>query len=86
MRIEKKCWPEYFERVLSGDKSFDLRLADWECKTGDVLVLKEWDPNTKSYTGRVIEKKVTYVIKTKDQKLFSNEDVEKFGWQVIGFR
>ncbi len=86
MRIEKKCWPEFFEKILSGEKTFELRLADWECSRGDVLVLREWDPSKKEYTGRVIEKKVTYVLKTKGQKVFPTEDVEKYGWQVIGFR
>ena len=69
MIIEKKVWPEYFEKILSGNKKYELRLADFECNPGDVLVLKEWSPKTKQYTGRVIEKKVTYVLKTKELKL-----------------
>ncbi len=86
MKIEKKVWPEYFKRIKSGDKTFELRLADWKCKTGDVLILKEWDPKTKEYTGQEIEKKVTYVIKTKDQKFWSKEEIEKYGLQIIGFK
>ena len=85
MRIEKKTRPEYFEKVMSGEKSFDLRLGDFECKPGDVLVLKEWDPKLKNYTGRVIEKKVIYVLKTKTQEFWPREDIEKYGFQVIGF-
>jgi ribosomal protein S17 len=86
MRIEKKVWPEYFQKILDGNKTFELRLADFECKPGDILVLKEWDPKTKKYTGRVLEKKVTYVIKTKDIKFWSEEDVEKYGFQIIAFK
>jgi len=85
MKIEKKCWPEEFQKVLSGEKNFELRLADWECKEGDVLVLREWDPKTESYTGRAVEKKVKCVVKTMGQKWFSEEDIKKHGWQVIGF-
>jgi hypothetical protein len=85
MRIEKKTWPEYFERILSGEKKFELRLADWECKPGDILILREWDPKTNGYTGRAIEKKVSYVLRTKDQKIFPKEDVEKYGFQIISF-
>jgi len=85
-RIEKKTWPEIFEAVHSGKKTFDLRLADWECKEGDTLVLKEWDPKTKKYTGRVLEKKVTFVLKTKDIEFFSKEEIEKYGFQVVGFK
>ena len=86
MKIEKKVWPEYFQKIIDSVKTYELRLADFECKTGDVLVLKEWDPKTKKYTGRVIEKTVTYVGKTKGQTFWSNEDVEKFGFQIIAFK
>ncbi len=86
MKIEKKTWPEYFEKVLSGEKKFELRLADWQCQPGDVLVLREWDPETKEYTGRQIEKEIFCVVKSKELKMFSEDDVEKYGWQVIGFK
>jgi ASC-1-like (ASCH) protein len=86
MKIEKKVWPKYFNKIKSGDKSFEIRLADWKCKVGDVLILKEWDPKTKKYTGREIEKKVTYVLKTKDLKFWSKEEIEKFGLQIIAFK
>ena len=86
MRIEKKTIPEFFQKILDGDKTFELRLADWECKVGDVLVLREWDPKKKEYTGRQVEKKVTYVLKTKEIKFFPNKDIEKYGFQVITFK
>ncbi|MBI4154937.1 DUF3850 domain-containing protein [Candidatus Woesearchaeota archaeon] len=85
MKIEKKIWPEYFQNILDGIKTYELRLADFECKPGDILVLKEWNPKTKEYTGRVIEKEVTYVIKTKDVKFWQKEDIEKYGFQIIAF-
>jgi len=66
--IEKKVWPEFFEKILSGEKTFELRLADFKCKPGDILILKEYDPQTKKYTGRTIKKEITFVIKTKDLK------------------
>jgi len=86
MRIKKKVWPEYFEKILSGQKNYEVRLADWECKEGDTLVLEEWDPKTKKYTGRKIEKKVSYVIKTKDCQFWPKEDIDKYGFQVIGLK
>lgn len=86
MRIEKKILPEYFEKVLSGEKNFELRLADWRCDAGDILVLKEWNPNTSLYSGRKILKKVGYVLKTKNLNFFSDADVKKYGYQVIGFK
>jgi hypothetical protein len=85
-RIEKKIWPEYFAKILSGAKKWELRLADFECRTGDVLVLREWDPKKKDYTGRSIEKAVTDVFKTNYQKFWRQEDVDKFGYQIISFK
>jgi ribosomal protein S17 len=86
-KIEKKTWSELFQKVLDREKTFDLRLADFDCKKGDILVLREWDPKTKKYTGRVLEKKVSFVLKTKDCEIFwSKEEIEKHGFVVIGFK
>jgi ribosomal protein S17 len=86
MRISKKCWPELFEKVLKGEKNFDLRLADFDCRPGDILVLREWDPKAKSYTGRVIEKEVTFVLKTKDLNVWPNEEIRKKGFIVMSLK
>jgi len=86
MKHEKKAWPEYFQKILDGDKTFDFRLADWECNIGDILMLREWNPETKDYTGRIIEKEVTYVGKTKDMNFCPKEDAEKYGFQIISFK
>ncbi|PIT97242.1 RNA-binding protein [Candidatus Berkelbacteria bacterium CG10_big_fil_rev_8_21_14_0_10_41_12] len=83
MKIEKKIWPEYFDEVKSGKKKFEFRLADFKVKADDILVLREWDPKTKEYTGRKISKKVSYVLKTKDLKFYSQKDVKKYGYQII---
>lgn len=48
MIIEKKVWPEWFQKILDGVKTFEVRLADFECNSGDILVLKEWSPETKN--------------------------------------
>jgi len=86
MKHEKKVWPEYFQKILDGSKHYELRLADWECNVGDVLVLQEWDPKTKKFTGRTLEKEVTYVGKTKNQTFWSKEEVEQHGFQIISFK
>lgn len=86
MKHEKKVWPEYFQKILEDKKTFELRLADWECNEGDILVLQEWDPVTKEFTGRTIEKEVSYVAKTKNMTFWSNEDVGKYGYQIISFK
>lgn len=87
--IEKKCWPEYFEHIIDGSKTFDLRIDDFEIAEGDILVLKEWDPKTNKYTGREINKKVGYVGKWKINDLadfWPKEDIEEKGIQVISLK
>ena len=83
MKIEKKCWPEYFQLIFEGKKKFDLRLNDFEIKEGDILVLKEYDPIKKQFTGRVLEKKVSYKLETKDIKFWPKEDIDKLGFQIL---
>ncbi|MCD6549213.1 DUF3850 domain-containing protein [Candidatus Micrarchaeota archaeon] len=84
--IEKKIWPKYFELIKSGKKTFEIRLADFGIKEDDILVLKEWDPEKKEYTGRELRLRVTYVTNTKDQDHWSKEEIEKYGLWVIGFK
>jgi len=86
MRIEKKILPEFFDLVVSGKKTFEIRLADWKCTPGDILVLKEWNPKTKIYTGRQIEKLVTYVKNTKELSFFTKEEIEKYGLNIISIK
>ncbi len=86
MNHVKKIWPEFFQKIIEGKKTFELRLADWDCKEGDTLTLKEWDPTTRKYTGREINKLITYVIKTKNIHFWPEEDVNKFGYQIISFK
>ncbi len=82
--IKKKIWPEYFEAVDSGKKKCELRLNDFDINEGDTLVLEEWDPETKEYTGRKTEKKVTYVGRFKIDKLFwPEEEIREKGIQII---
>jgi hypothetical protein len=83
VRIEKKIWPDSFEKILSGEMKYEVRLGDFDCNPGDVLVLREWDPVTMSYTGRTIEKTVKNVEKTKVGKYYKQADIEKHGLQII---
>ena len=85
-KIEKKIWPEYFQKILEGKKTFELRLNDFNIEEGDIIILKEWDPNKKMYTGRELEKEVGFIGKWKIEDLsvfWSEEDIKDNGIQVI---
>ena len=81
--IKKKIWTEYFDLVNSGKKKFELRLADFDIKEGDTLILEEWDSKNKKYTGRKIEKKVSYVLKFKLDDFGQKEEINDKGLIVI---
>lgn len=83
--IRKKSWPKYFEQLKSGKKNCELRLADFDIKVGDTLVLEEWDPETKQYTGRKIEKKVNFVSGFKVDDFGQRKEIEEKGLYVIQF-
>ncbi len=83
--IHKKIQREYFEKIVSGKKKLELRLADFEINEGDTLVLEEWNKDNKEYTGRKIEVVATYILKTKGQTFWPAEEVEKYGFQIIQF-
>jgi hypothetical protein len=62
MEHELKTWPEYFQAVIDGTKTFEHRVNDRGFKNGDTLHLREYDPATKTYTGRECKRLVTYCL------------------------
>lgn len=57
-----KIWPEYFDRVLNEQKTFEVRRADRDFQVGDCLLLQRWDPETEEYTGEEILVDVSYIM------------------------
>ena len=84
--IKKKIWPEYFELVESGKKKFEARLADFEIEEGDTLILQEWNPDTKEYTGRELEVKADYIIKFDIDSFGQAEEIKEKGLYIIQFK
>lgn len=66
-----KCEIEYYQKVVSGDKNFELRLNDRDFKQGDQLILEEWDKQNQKYTGLSTSRIVLYML----------ENAEHFGLQ-----
>lgn len=71
---ELKCWPDFFEPILEGRKTFELRRDDRGFREGDLLLLREFDParvvidpDTQvetfgAYTGREIARRVGFIL------------------------
>jgi len=58
-----KTWPEYFDAVDIGSKRFEIRKDDRGFKPLDILILKEWRPETEEYSGHSIRARVDYVLR-----------------------
>ncbi|MFS0784759.1 ASCH/PUA domain-containing protein [Bacillus sp. 1P06AnD] len=71
-----KTWPEYFLAVCKQQKQFEIRENDRDFKVGDILMLQEYDPNNKEFTGRVVDRKITYITD------FAQQD----GYVVMGMK
>lgn len=66
MEHELKIAPCYFEAVISGDKTFEIRdNSDRGFQNGDTVYLREYDSrylaDVAAYTGRSCNAKITYV-------------------------
>jgi hypothetical protein len=58
-----KTWPEFFGGIVAGTKTFELRNDDRHFEVGDVLVLREWNPASKEYSGREARRRVTHLLR-----------------------
>ena len=57
-----KTHPNYFERTLNESKFWEIRLNDRDFQTGDEVLLQEYDPIEKQYTGKNIRGIIQYVL------------------------
>ena len=83
--VRKKSWPAVFRTIKSGKKKFEVRLADFKIRSGDTLVLAEWDPKKKKFTGRKLKKKIKFVYTFKLDAFGQKKAIEKKGLHIIQF-
>lgn len=75
---ELKTLPEYFNAVLSGKKTFEVRKNDRPFTSGDLLAMNEYDAETKGYTGRSCLVYIDYIL--------DNADYCKDGFVVMSIK
>jgi hypothetical protein len=66
---ELKSWPQFFEKVVSGEKTFEVRLDDRNFKVGDFLYLREYDPKALRYSGRFQYARITYILDAREDRI-----------------
>lgn len=62
-RHSLKTWPEFFEKIADGTKTFELRKDDRGFEVGDELILVEYSPVADCVTGRKVIRRVTYIMR-----------------------
>lgn len=75
---ELRTWPEYFQAVRDGLKTFEVRKNDRFFQVGDILLLREYEPEPDKYTGRQLKAIITYILD--DFPGLSS------GWVVMGMK
>ena len=80
--ITKKSYPDLFEKVLAGEKPFDMRVADFNIQPGDLLeqIEGKWDG---APTGRKVRHVVGEVLRTKEVDFWKQEDIDQYGYRVM---
>jgi len=58
---ELKTWRPYFRMVALGQKSFEVRHDDRGYRTGDVVLLLEFDQLKNEFTGRGLRAVIGYI-------------------------
>lgn len=61
MLHELRTWPEPFKAIANEQKMHEIRKTDRTFAVGDTLRLREWDPATATYSGKMAEVLVTYL-------------------------
>ena len=61
-----KCWPEFFEALWKGIKTFDVRLNDRPYQVGKTIAQYEYDPVTQQVSGRVVRASIVYMLSHED--------------------
>lgn len=96
MKIHQiKIWPEHFEGIITGRKTYELRRVDRPYRVGDGILLQEYDRESKLLTGRELTLEITgvnviprYDCTAERQPptpfpIFAHDNIE---WAIISFK
>lgn len=79
---ELKTLEKYFNAMATGEKNFELRKNDRSFGIGHELLLREYNPHSKSYTGRILRRKINYVLGGSEAEQFGL----KPGYCIMGLK
>lgn len=62
-RHELKTWPDFFQAIVDGKKTAELRFDDRGFQVYHLLWLREWDQVEERYTGREASAIITHILR-----------------------
>lgn len=74
---ELKTWPRFFRDLIARRKHTELRRHDRDFQVGDTLLLREWQPRSKTYTRREIRRVITHMYATHEVPGFCVLELEE---------
>ena len=77
---ELKIIYPYFQQVWDGFKKFEVRENDRDFRVGDLVILREYQLDTKIYTGREIRVIINYLF---NDSRYLKENYVIFSFQQI---
>jgi len=75
---ELKTIQPYFDELVNGNKTFELRKNDRGFKIGDTLILREYLPKCNDYTLRSLNFVITHILE-------NYQGIEK-GYAILSIR
>lgn len=83
-----KSWPDIFQAVVDGLKTFEVRKNDRNFKVGDGIILNEWKPGegySGEYTGRRLSARIIYILDGRDDFGFNSKALDDTyrGWGLL---
>ncbi len=72
-----KSWTKFFQDIVDGNKTHDIRAMDRNFAVGDTVALREYDFEEQTYTGRGLIVCITYITSDASPCAFSPHVLNK---------
>lgn len=80
-----KSWSHFFDAIVAGNKTHDLRKMDRDFRIGDHVILERYDNINGVYTGEKATVEVTYITSEKTPCAFSSSVLDK-GYCILSIK
>ncbi len=83
---EMKSWVGLFEPLSLGLKKHEFRVMDRDFQVGDICRVREFEPVSRTYTGRELEYEITYITSAQHQQCAFSPNALHPGMAVLSVK